>query len=193
MTEVAVRNSSSASSSMMEGQKEGTAANGAAPQGEIPAEINNIPIEGIDLAGLARSAEEEIKRETEANDIMRKSMEQLQLSTIEEEEEVVFEPDEDYVARMGGAPGQAAAVGAPSRLRGSSGSGIKAIKEVGFAAAPPTQDHHKVERFSRLHTKYDFIKVKVWLEDHYYIMSRFIVSRMLTLIKVRLQPLLPSR
>ncbi len=38
--------------------------------------------------------------------------------------------------------------------------------------------------FSRLHTKYDFVKVKVWLEDHYYVLSRFIVSRVLTLTKV---------
>lgn len=151
----------------MEG-KQKTTANGAAH--EIPAEINNVPVEGIDLAGLSKGAEDEIKRETEANELMKKSMEHLQLGTTEDEEEVVFEPDEEYVARMGG---QAAS------LRQSSGN----IKAVGFAAQDEGEKA-KVERFSRLHTKYDFIKVKVWLEDHYYIMSRFIVSRMLTLIKV---------
>jgi hypothetical protein len=106
---------------------------------------------------------------------MRKSLEHLQLGTTEDEEDVVFEPDEEYVARMGG---QAA-----TSLRQSSGT----IKAVGFAAQDEGEKA-KVERFSRLHTKYDFIKVKVWLEDHYYIMSRFIVSRMLTLIKVSLSP-----
>jgi hypothetical protein len=168
MTEVVRRvPPDSAAINSMEG-KQKTTANGAAH--EIPAEINNVPVEGIDLAGLSKGAEDEIKRETEANELMRKSLEHLQLGTTEDEEEVVFEPDEEYVARMGG---QAAG------LRQSSGN----IKAVGFAAQDEGEKA-KVERFSRLHTKYDFIKVKVWLEDHYYIMSRFIVSRMLTLIKV---------
>lgn len=86
--------------------------------------------------------------------------------TGEEEEEVVFEPDEEYSARS--PPSQASPK--PSRL----------AKGVGFIEA----EIKKEPRSSRLHTKYDFIKVKVWLEDHYYILSRFIVSRMLTLIKV---------
>jgi 2-phosphoglycerate kinase len=34
-------------------------------------------------------------------------------------------------------------------------------------------------------SKYDFVKVKVWLENHYYILSRFIVSRILTVTKVK--------
>lgn len=33
-------------------------------------------------------------------------------------------------------------------------------------------------------SKYDFVKVKVWLEDHYYILSRFLVSRVLNVTKV---------
>ncbi|PSR93330.1 Cyclin-F like [Actinidia chinensis var. chinensis] len=35
-------------------------------------------------------------------------------------------------------------------------------------------------------SKYDFVKVKVWLgdnADHYYVLSRFLLSRMLTVIK----------
>lgn len=37
----------------------------------------------------------------------------------------------------------------------------------------------------KIYSKHDFVKVKVMLEDHYYIFSRFLVSRILTLIKVR--------
>ncbi|KAK9831529.1 hypothetical protein WJX81_006265 [Elliptochloris bilobata] len=36
-------------------------------------------------------------------------------------------------------------------------------------------------------SKYDFVKVKVWLgdnQDHYYVLSRFLISRMLTVTKV---------
>jgi hypothetical protein len=33
-------------------------------------------------------------------------------------------------------------------------------------------------------SKYDFVKVKVWLEDHYYVLSRFLVSRVLNVTKV---------
>jgi 2-phosphoglycerate kinase len=35
--------------------------------------------------------------------------------------------------------------------------------------------------------KYDYVKVKIWLENHYYIFSRFILSRMLTLSLVSVQ------
>ncbi|KAK9837746.1 hypothetical protein WJX74_004123 [Apatococcus lobatus] len=34
------------------------------------------------------------------------------------------------------------------------------------------------------HSKYDFVKVKVWLGEHYYILSRFLISRMLTVTKI---------
>lgn len=34
-------------------------------------------------------------------------------------------------------------------------------------------------------SKYDLVKVKVALEDHFYIFSRFLISRILTLIKVK--------
>jgi hypothetical protein len=38
-------------------------------------------------------------------------------------------------------------------------------------------------------SKYDFVKVKVWLGEnahHYYVLSRFLLSRMLTVTKVSL-------
>jgi 2-phosphoglycerate kinase len=34
-------------------------------------------------------------------------------------------------------------------------------------------------------SKYDFVKVRVWLENHYYVLSRFIVSRILSVTKVK--------
>ena len=36
----------------------------------------------------------------------------------------------------------------------------------------------------KTYSKYDLVKVKVFLEDHFYIFSRFLISRVLTLIKV---------
>ena len=33
--------------------------------------------------------------------------------------------------------------------------------------------------------KYDYIKVKIWIDEHYYIFSRFLLSRMLTLTNVK--------
>ena len=39
-------------------------------------------------------------------------------------------------------------------------------------------------------SKYDFVKVKVWLEDHYYVLSRFLVSRVLNVTKVPPHPFL---
>ena len=36
----------------------------------------------------------------------------------------------------------------------------------------------------KTYSKYDLVKVKVYLEDHFYIFSRFLISRVLTLIKV---------
>lgn len=98
----------------------------------------------------------------------------------EEEEEVVFEPDEEFMARQS----SSATAQTPAPASSASGALVSSsTKSVGFVETAG-EEESKVERFSRLHTKYDFIKVKVWLEDHYYILSRFIVSRMLTLIKV---------
>lgn len=36
----------------------------------------------------------------------------------------------------------------------------------------------------KTYSKYDLVKVRVILEDHFYIFSRFLISRILTLIKV---------
>ena len=38
----------------------------------------------------------------------------------------------------------------------------------------------------KTYSKYDLVKVKVFLEDHFYIFSRFLISRILTLIKVKI-------
>ena len=37
----------------------------------------------------------------------------------------------------------------------------------------------------KTYSKYDIVKVKVYLADHFYIFSRFLISRVLTLIKVK--------
>jgi 2-phosphoglycerate kinase len=37
----------------------------------------------------------------------------------------------------------------------------------------------------KTYSKYDLVKVKVFLEDHFYIFSRFLISRVLRLIKVK--------
>ena len=47
-------------------------------------------------------------------------------------------------------------------------------------------DHPSVHIKKRKeYSKYDFIKVRVTLGEHFYVLSRFLVSRMLTLCKVR--------
>lgn len=46
----------------------------------------------------------------------------------------------------------------------------------------PTQE--VVER--RNQSKYDFVKVRVWVEDHVYVLSRYLVSRALVGTKVRI-------
>lgn len=50
-----------------------------------------------------------------------------------------------------------------------------------MSSETPQQDATK---FKLNTSKYDFVKVTVWLQDHYYILSRFIVSRMLTVAQV---------
>eukprot|EP00736_Rhodelphis_marinus_P003227 Rmarinus@m.7611 len=50
------------------------------------------------------------------------------------------------------------------------------VREVTVGRQPKT-------RSSRA-SKYDFVKVRVWLSTHYYILSRFIVSRVLTVTKI---------
>ena len=52
-------------------------------------------------------------------------------------------------------------------------------------AAQRLRDHKKA--LSKASSKYDYIKIKVWLGkdlDHYYILSRFLISRLLTVTKV---------
>jgi hypothetical protein len=46
------------------------------------------------------------------------------------------------------------------------------------------QDRQQTQKTS---SKYDFVKVRVWLADHYYTFSRFLVSRVLTVTQVPCQ------
>ena len=56
---------------------------------------------------------------------------------------------------------------------------------------PHREDSHPSDRPSvqikkrKEYSKYDFIKVRVTLGEHFYVLSRFLVSRMLTLCKVK--------
>ncbi len=47
--------------------------------------------------------------------------------------------------------------------------------DVASPRRPPTQ---------KTSSKYDFVKVRVWLADHYYTFSRFLISRVLTVTQV---------
>ncbi len=57
-------------------------------------------------------------------------------------------------------------------------SGKEVVKAGGIAA-----DRKKQKR--RNYSKYDFVKIKVMLGEHHFIFSRFLVSRILTLIKIQ--------
>lgn len=52
---------------------------------------------------------------------------------------------------------------------------------------PPDRGDAAASASRNASSKYDFVKVKVWLgenADHYYVLSRFLLSRMLTVTKV---------
>lgn len=52
-------------------------------------------------------------------------------------------------------------------------------------AAERLRDHKQA--LNKASSKYDYIKIKVWLGkelEHYYILSRFLISRLLTVTKV---------
>lgn len=54
-------------------------------------------------------------------------------------------------------------------------------------AAPENGGHQHAISASAYRQKYDYVKIKVWLGenlDHYYILSRFLISRTLTVTKV---------
>lgn len=58
------------------------------------------------------------------------------------------------------------------------------VEEEEHAADPPSPSRNAS-------SKYDFVKVKVWLgenADHYYVLSRFLLCRMLTVTKVTSPP-----
>ncbi len=53
------------------------------------------------------------------------------------------------------------------------------------------QEEEKPSPSRNASSKYDFVKVKVWLgenADHYYVLSRFLLCRMLTVTKVTSPP-----
>ncbi|XP_004235171.2 P-loop NTPase domain-containing protein LPA1 homolog 2-like [Solanum lycopersicum] len=62
-------------------------------------------------------------------------------------------------------------------------------EEEDYAQEDAAAANHSARRFSTRNasSKYDFVKVKVWLgdnADHYYVLSRFLLSRMLTVTKI---------
>jgi len=47
------------------------------------------------------------------------------------------------------------------------------------------EDHPKeTQKQKKHHSQYDQVKIKVTLQDHFYVFSRFLMSRILTLLKV---------
>jgi hypothetical protein len=61
---------------------------------------------------------------------------------------------------------------------GSGSDGMMETRATGSSSNRPTRGTA---------SKYDFVKIKVWLgenADHYYVLSRFLVSRMLLVTKV---------
>ena len=71
--------------------------------------------------------------------------------------------------------------------------GRKHMRAVSVDLASSADEHNRnsqqqskgTRRVRAYASKYDLVKVRVWLEDHYYVLSRFLVSRMLTVTKVR--------
>ncbi|KAL2643848.1 hypothetical protein R1flu_011435 [Riccia fluitans] len=76
------------------------------------------------------------------------------------------------------------AVAIQPRLIGSARFAPGDDEEAG-SGSPPLQPVTRPPRHTS--SKYDFVKVRVWLgdnSDHYYVLSRFLVSRMLTVTKI---------
>jgi len=73
--------------------------------------------------------------------------------------------------------------------------GRKHMRAVSVDLASSADEHNRnsqqqskgTRRVRAYASKYDLVKVRVWLEDHYYVLSRFLVSRMLTVTKVALE------
>ncbi|KAJ8747968.1 hypothetical protein K2173_014370 [Erythroxylum novogranatense] len=80
------------------------------------------------------------------------------------------------------------------RIRFLGGSRIDEGIEIEGGGGGQCSDHSKIASFPGVSfssrnasSKYDFVKVKVWLgdnADHYYVLSRFLLSRMLTVTKI---------
>ncbi|EFJ08594.1 hypothetical protein SELMODRAFT_448010 [Selaginella moellendorffii] len=70
-------------------------------------------------------------------------------------------------------------------IESSDGGGGGSSKDKAAAAPLPPADGSRPPRHAT--SKYDFVKVRVWLgenSDHYYVFSRFLLSRMLTVTKI---------
>ena len=67
----------------------------------------------------------------------------------------------------------------------TSSSENQSSSNVNSSSNTDEEGHHGYVK--RASSKYDFVKVRVGLESHYYILSRFIVSRILTVIQVKYQ------
>ena len=70
---------------------------------------------------------------------------------------------------------------------GGNGNKNKAVPVTTDASSNAANASMKHPRKAKGGSKYDFVKVRVWLGehwDHYYVMSRFLLSRMLTAANV---------
>eukprot|EP00762_Andalucia_godoyi_P002029 ANDGO_02471.mRNA.1 2-phosphoglycerate kinase len=61
--------------------------------------------------------------------------------------------------------------------------GLVALHASG-AASGPSSRIKKSKRGRTGSSKYDFIKTRVWIDTHYYVLSRFLLSRILTTIRI---------
>jgi len=66
---------------------------------------------------------------------------------------------------------------------------FKEHKDSGDTTKPNNDEDYDQKQYNTMkrktYSKYDLVKVKVNLEDHFYVFSRFLVSRILTLIKIK--------
>ena len=58
------------------------------------------------------------------------------------------------------------------------------VGDVELSATKMADERQDRQQTQKTSSKYDFVKVRVWLADHYYTFSRFLVSRVLTVTQV---------
>jgi hypothetical protein len=96
---------------------------------------------------------------------------------------------DDPAARSLATPAAAAAAAAAAAV-GRLGVGMSLnemdARGLGTPAAAAKEEEPAQEVAERRNqSKYDFVKVRVWVEDHVYVLSRYLVSRALVGTKVR--------